>query len=190
IVGGKTQAIYLSNCSGDIVTLKYLDLETKKSYSITDNSEGNPSGYAFDGERWVVWIFDDKAYKFDISNPGDPVLLAPDMRADTWPVIHDGKVYTGTWRPPPWSDDKLCDVHIHDLTTGENSFALSQDWDQIQISVSGNIAAYLDTETLGTKWFGDNISQIEIGDLETGVTRQITELPSVYWGTAIEGKYL
>ncbi|MCP4600293.1 MAG: hypothetical protein GY847_07135, partial [Proteobacteria bacterium] len=47
-----------------------------------------------------------------------------------------------------------------------------------------------DTETLGTKWFGDNISQIEIGDLETGVTRQITELPSVYWGTAIEGKYL
>ncbi|MCP4600517.1 MAG: hypothetical protein GY847_08290, partial [Proteobacteria bacterium] len=65
IVGGRAHAIHLYACNDGIVTLKYLDLETKKSYSITDNSEGNPSGYAFDGERWVVWIFDDKAYKFD-----------------------------------------------------------------------------------------------------------------------------
>ncbi len=52
------------------------------------------------------------------------------------------------------------------------------------------MVAYLDTETLGEKWLATNISQIEIADLDTKVTRQITHVPAMYYTVAMNGKYL
>jgi hypothetical protein len=77
-MAGENYVVYLYACidtdGKKVNSLRYIDLSTKdrKVYDITDKFEGNPSGWDFDGERWVTWVYkkDNRApdllYKYDI----------------------------------------------------------------------------------------------------------------------------
>jgi hypothetical protein len=188
---GKNVIVYGANCKSNENTLllRYMDVPTKTIHDITDKSTGQPSGYSFDGERWFVWIYDDVAYKFDIQNPSEPIVIDWSLDLSTWPDISDGKVYTGSWADPV-DPEKKCDVHVHDLETGEDSWPLTSPGDQILVSAAGHVVAYCDTENLGHDWFADQKAHVEIADTETKVTRQITNIASAYWGVARHDKYL
>ncbi len=191
VIGGKNHLVYKRHCDGEPTYLSHMNLETKQVVDIAPLPRGRPSGYDFDGHRWVVWIDNDSAYKFDLRAPTPPALIDELLGLSTWPEIAEGRVFSGSWRKPPFHhDQRLCDIHVHDLKTGKNKFILSQPWDQIQPSPSGKVVAYLDTETLGHKWFSNNTSQVEIGDIEIGMTRQITTEPGEYYSVALNGKNL
>jgi hypothetical protein len=58
--------------------------------------------------------------------------------------------------------------------------------------VSGHVVAYLDTEELEESFYGlsGGESNIELKDLETGVTNQLTTEAGDWGPLAISGKYL
>jgi hypothetical protein len=185
---GKDIIVYKGNCKSDENTLllKYMEVSTKAIHDITDKAQGSvANGWAYDGERWFVWIHEDLAYKYDLLNPGTPVVLDSNPTSVLWPDIANGKAYTTSWQ----SLENLYDTHIHDLETGENSW-INSPWDQIGLSVDDYVVAYTDTEELGHKWFVDQTAHVEIADLETKETRQITNIASKYWGVSQHDKYL
>ena len=80
--GGDEKMVYFQSCA-DEIAVHVMDLATRSTYKITDHALGNPSGYDFDGERWVVWIYNDYAYKYDVIAQDPPWVIDNTLRAST-----------------------------------------------------------------------------------------------------------
>jgi hypothetical protein len=189
LFGGSEHIVYFYQCEGGTVELRSMDLGTREAETIASNAWGNPAGGDYDGEQWVVWISEDVAYKYDVLNKIGPTPLDTSLGLSTWPKISGTKVYSGSWETPV-DPDKKCDIHVHDLETSENAWVFTSPWDQIGPSVSGYVLAYLDTEELALHWLSDPFAHVEIFDLETKVTRRITNLPEIYYTVTVNGKHL
>jgi hypothetical protein len=131
----------------------------------------------------------DRTYLYDIQNPGEPLLLYPEAQHQTGPpVVVDGKVYVATGLVDVTD---YYDIWVYDIASGTGSYLDHSPWDQLYCDVSGHLIAYLDTEELGTQWFWNGQeSHIEIKDLDTGLTRRITNAVTNYYGIGMSGKYL
>ena len=83
------------------------------------------------------------------------------------------------------------DIWIYDIETATMDWLDHSPWDQIAPVVSGSVIAYLDTEELESSFYtnGGN-SNIELKDLATGVTNQLTTASGDWGPLAISGKYL
>lgn len=132
----------------------------------------------------VNWL-----WKYDVLNGVGPTLVQNGMTEMMAPKIFDVIVYYSAWDSPSDPVNKA-DVRMHDLAAGTNDWVFHSPWDQVQVTVAGCVAAYADTETLAHNWFADPTSQIELYDLDTGLTRQVTSLAAEYYGLARHEKYL
>ena len=191
---GENYMVYKTHCSTTGSALNYMDLTTSVSHFISNYVEGNPDGYAFDGERWVAWDYNpgsgyNDLYKYDILTQTGPTVANGQIHDTTWPAISDGKIYSGTWAQP-LDMTNLCDVQVHDLDTGSNTWLFHSPWDQIGPAVSGNVLMYYDTQEFASTWWNDQTTHVELYDLQTSVVRQLTEAGYAYWGPAIHGKHL
>ena len=64
------------------------------------------------------------------------------------------------------------------------------EWDQLGPVVSGNVVVYLDTEELFSSYYTNGmVAHLEIKDLETSVTNQMTSVEGRYGSMAISGKH-
>jgi len=98
-------------------------------------------------------------------------------------------VYSGTWDDPVDMTNK-CDVRVHDLETDAGEWVFHSPWDQIGPTASGSVLSYFDTEELGHNWFDDQTSNVELFDLETGISRKLTTMAFPYSAMARHDKYL
>jgi hypothetical protein len=192
---GQEEVVFYRGCEGDTVgTMYYLDIDDLETHLISSEANGNPGGFDFDGMKWVVWVDEvgtsvvNWLWKYDVLNGVGPTLVQSGMTQITWPKIDDGKVYSGIWDSPADLTNK-CDVRVHDLDTNVGNWVFSSPWDQIGPTVSGNVLAYEDTEELAHNWFEDQTSYLELYDLDTGVTRKLTDVAFGYTGIARHDKY-
>lgn len=127
--------------------------------------------------------------KYDILMDVGPSFATSGIHDTTWPTISDGKVYSGTW-DEPLDFTNRCDVQVHDLASGATSWVFQSPWDQIGPAASGSVLMYFDTQEFAHNWWDDQTTHVELYDLQTGTTRQLTEEPYFYRTPAIEGKWL
>lgn len=192
---GGEKIVFKYQCDGEDVELRFMDLDTHVQTVISDEVLGAPSGYDYDGARWVVWDVDyystsyNRQYKYDILTETGPTMVNSEVYETTWPKITDGISYSGTWASP-FDDVNRCDIEAHDLETGATSWAHVEQWDQILPSVSGHVLAYADKADFAENWFSDQRSHIELYDLETGITRRVTPVGTDYYGIGVHQKYL
>ena len=150
----------------------------------------------FDGVRYVAWGWHDEdlggndlIYLFDLENPATPSEpLYPDALGQAGGVIADGKIYAMTYAlavTDGW------DIWIYDIASGTMDWLDHSPWDQIAPVVSGHVVAYLDTEETESSYYTNGmVANMELKDLETGVTNQMTTEADRYTGMAVSGKYL
>jgi hypothetical protein len=171
-----------------------LDLATLDTNLITNDALGNPGGIDFDGTQWLVWLDLSDGdvnwlWKYDVLNGVGPTVAQNGMTEIMAPKIFDGIVYYSAWDNPMDMVNRA-DPRTHDLSTGVNEWMFESPWDQVQVTTAGRVMAYADTETLAHTWFSDPTAQIELYDLDTHVTRQLTEVAAEYYGLARHDKYL
>jgi hypothetical protein len=128
-------------------------------------------------------------YKYDVMNGIGPTVVETPVYDTVWPRICDGVSYSAT-AAEPLNLDYRYDVRASNLETGENTWVIQSPWDQIGGTVSGRILAYADTEELGHSWFSDQTAHVELYDLDTGLSRNLTEIPAEYSGFARHDKYM
>jgi hypothetical protein len=173
----------------------YLDNETHETTYVGSEVNGNPGGFDYDGTQWVVWVDElgtsvvNWLWKYDVLNGVGPTLVQYGMTQITWPKIADGVIYSGTWDSPADMTNK-CDVRTNDVGTNEGAWVFESPWDQIGPTVSGRVLAYFDTQELAHDWFEDQTSNVEIYDLDTGVTRKLTDVAFAYSALARHDRYL
>ena len=173
----------------------YLDNTTHAVTLISDEASGNPGGFDFDGTQWLVWLDESGStsvnwlWKYDVLNGVGPTLAQDGMIQILAPKVFDGTIYFSAWDSPADTVNKA-DVKTHDLSSGTNTWLFESPWDQVQVSTAGRVAAYADTETLAHDWFADQTVQIELYDLDTHITRQVTDIAFEYFGIARHDKYL
>ena len=122
-------------------------------------------------------------------NPSAPILTDATVYDATWPEIANGKIYSGSAVNPP-DLVRYFDIHVHDLEADTNEYFNTSPWFQMQPSASATVVAYIDTEALGTNWWADPVGHVEIADLSTSETRQVTQVPYGYYTITMHGKYL
>ena len=146
--------------------------------------------------RYVTWSWHDEnqsqhkdqVHLFDIKNPTTPSPLYPDAKNQLAPFISDGKIYSGTVSKDVTDG---WDVWIYDIEDQKMSWLDHSPYDQIAGHADGHIVAYLDTEELKSYYYQNGMkAHVEIQDLETHLTRQITIVDDNYFGIAVSGKYL
>jgi hypothetical protein len=151
----------------------------------------------FDGFRYVAWGWHDEdlgggdlIYLFDIENPTSPSEpLYPEAYRQVGGIIADGKIYASTGVLDDVTNG--WDIWIYDIASETMDWLDHSPWDQMVPIVSGNVIAYLDTEELESSFYTNGgISNIELKDLETGVTNQVTTESGDWGPMAISGKYL
>jgi hypothetical protein len=199
--GGELYFIHKQNCDGsDDEPLYATDFATSTPLLVTADVSSPPgtAGLMFDGVRYVAWGWhdvglggNDQIYLFDIQNPTTPSEpLYPEAYRQVGGVIADGKIYASTGVLLGSLTDGW-DIWIYDIATGTMDWLDHSAWDQLIPVVSGNVVAYLDTEELASSYYtnGGN-AHIEIKDLETSVTRQLTSVAGDWGPLAISGKHL
>ena len=196
--GGDSVFLYSQNCDeGTVEPLYYASTSTLEPMEISPDILSPPgtAGLMFDGVRYVAWGWHDEdlggndlIYLFDIENPTTPSEpLYPDALGQAGGVIVDGKIYAMTYHvgvTDGW------DIWIYDIASGTMDWLDHSPWDQVAPVVSGHVVAYLDTEELESSFYtnGGN-SNIELKDLDTGVTNQITTEAGDWGPLAISGKH-
>jgi hypothetical protein len=194
---GEEKVVYFLACGGETpIEMYVLTLDGLVSGLVSNEVTGNPSGYDYDGVKWVVWIDEvisgsgvNYQYKYDVINGVGPTVIESGVYTTVWPRISDGISYSGTWENP-FNADHRCDVRASNLETGENTWVFQSPWDQIGGTVSGRVLAYADTEELAHNWFEDQTAHVELHDLDTGLSRNLTEIPAEYSGFARHDKYM
>lgn len=188
---GTRYVVYRKTCSeNEEASLWYSDITAKTSKKITDDAVSPPAPMmAFDGERYVAWRFEESMFVYDIQNPQVPKPVETQAIGFGWPDVYNGKVYAGA-SSPEW-ESRGFDMWEYDIKTGAEKWLSEEVYDQLNPAADGKAVVYLDTSTLGETWFNaGSKSQVEIMDLETKVTRQITLSPERYYGPGLVGKYL
>ena len=168
-IPGEEKVAFFRSCEGDAAdagSLYVLELSSLDTTLITNNALGNPPGFDYDGTQWLVWLDENGTtgvnwlWKYDVLNGVGPTIAQNGMLDIVAPKIDNGIVYFSAWDSPA-DLTNLADVKTHDLSTGTNSWLFHSPWDQVQVTTSGRVAAYADTETLAHKWFEDQTAQIE-----------------------------
>jgi hypothetical protein len=198
--GGGEYFLFSQNCDGgDVEPLFMADLDTLTPTEITGDIYSPPgtAGLMFDGVRYVAWGWhdedlggNDQIYLFDVENPSTPSEpLYPEAYRQVGGVIADGKIYASTGVLDDVTDG--WDIWIYDIESATMDWLDHSPWDQIAPVVSGSVIAYVDTEELESSYYTNGMNgNIELKDLETGVTSQMTAEGGRYGSLAISGKYL
>ena len=194
---GEDKAVYLRACGGETpIEMYVLTLDSLVSVLVSNEVTGNPSGYDYDGVKWVVWVDEiapstgvNNQYKYDVQNGVGPTVIETPVYDTVWPRIDNGVAYSAT-AAYPLDLDFGYDVRASDLETGINTWVFPSAWDQMGGTVSGRVLGYADTEELAHNWFADQTAHVELYDLDTGLTRNLTEVPAEYSGFARHDKYM
>jgi len=194
---GEDKIVYFKACGGGAAVEMYaLTLNDLSSVLISNEVTGNPSGYDYDGVKWVVWMDEvgtatgvNNQYKYDVMNGIGPTVVETPVYDTVWPRIYDGVSYSATASEPVDLDHRY-DVRASNLETGANTWVVQSPWDQMGGTVSGRVLAYADTQELGHAWFDDQTAHVELYDLDTFVTRRLTEVAAEYSGFARHDKYM
>jgi hypothetical protein len=195
---GEEYFVHLRNCDGSSTDpLYYTSTSTLESTLISPDATSSPGtqGFMFDGERYVAWGWHDDAepnqdriYLYDILSPPPPdEPVYPEAYNQAGGVISGGKIFAATYAE---SVTDYWDVWIYDIATSTTSWLDHSPWDQYVVVADGHVAAYEDTEALGASYLDADGQHLEIKDLETAETRQVSIEPADYWKPAISGHYL
>jgi hypothetical protein len=83
------------------------------------------------------------------------------------------------------------DVWVYDLATGTIDWVDNQPYDQMADDADGHLIVYSDTERLNANfWAIGGIGYVEIQDLQTKETREITMQADHFGSMGLSGKYL
>jgi hypothetical protein len=190
--------VHRQNCDGSSTDPLYTtNVNTLVSTQISPDASSGPGtqGFMFDGVRYVAWGWHgdsepngDRIYLYDIQNPSPPTTpVYPEAYRQVGGVISQGRIYSTTG---VLSFTEGWDIWYYEIASGNSGWLDHSLWDQYDVAVDGYVAAYGDTEALGAPLADTNVSHLEIKDLETALTRQISILPGNYWQLAISGHYL
>ena len=195
---GVDYIIHTTTCDGEEdKPLYYTDFATlTPTMIVADSVSSGNSGNAFDGERYVTWGWHTtstaaKLYLFDLENPSppsDPLWAGAENQVT--PVIHNGKIYSGSG-DGEGDEAENFDIWIYDIENQTYDWLDHALYDQLYADVDGNIVGYLDTEELEKRYFlNGSKSRVEIHDLETHLTRRLTNVTDNYHKIGISGQYL
>jgi hypothetical protein len=195
---GWEYVVHLTVCEGQENSPLFLtDFVTLTPIQIVEDSVSEGTcGNAFDGERWVAWGWgatpgSARVFLFDIENPTTPSEpLFPEVVNQMTPVFHGGKLYSSSGDGAGDEADGF-DVWVYDLETQTASWLDHSPYDQMVDDVDGYIAAYRDTEDLEESFFSSGgYSFVEIHDLDTHVTRKLTNVADHYYSIGVSGHYV
>lgn len=195
---GTDYIVHTTTCeSGGDKPLYFTSLSTLESTMITPDAVAPPGtgGIMFDGERYVAWGWhdesepnNDRVYLYDILNPSSPdEPVYPEAYNQAGGMISGGKIFAATG---VLEFTEGWDIWIYDIATSTTGWLDHSPWDQYVVAADGHVAVYQDTEALEQTFLEADGQHLEIKDLETAVTRQVTIEPADYWRPAISGHYL
>ncbi|MDY0000723.1 MAG: hypothetical protein RBU30_05470 [Polyangia bacterium] len=170
--------------------LRLLDLETHDDILLCPR-EWKPGDVSI-GDRYVTWVaippwrpdWNRDVFIYDIET-GETIHLDTPTSYQFMTSVHGSRVV--------WMDDRYgrWDIYLYDIENGDEMGLTGGPFDQVSPRIFGNLVTFNDYSfTLG--WAGnvDCAIDIQIMDLDTGVTRRVTSLPWFWWALPGEGGLL